>query len=198
MLIIYSSHEERLQCHVIKYTSQLIQLHITEDESGSFEVMERPYIPEADWLGFEATEVRKMTRPCSNLHTWAVNSLRKGSWTNTHMTEMNSCKEEVWSTFVRLLEISSPGLTQQLSKEAGVELDTKYVGGISAIENGHWVHVDNAADLLKNIINKEKVQYNESSSYMGDAAERAALDEFFAPYSELLTELVGHPDFHWR
>ena len=42
---------------------------------------------------------------------------------------------------------------------------------------------------------EERVLYNQSSAYV--AADRAALHELFAPYNELLTELVGHPDFAW-
>ena len=42
---------------------------------------------------------------------------------------------------------------------------------------------------------EEKVQYNESVRY--EKADRAALDTLFAPYNELLSELVGHKDFTW-
>ena len=45
----------------------------------------------------------------------------------------------------------SPGLTQQLSKETGVELDTKYGDGISTVDGDHWTHVDDARERLSNI-----------------------------------------------
>ena len=121
---------------------------------------ERPYIPTADWDAFEVTEVRRMTRPCENLHTWAVTNLRKGSWTNTDMTQVNSCKDEVWSTFVRLLEMSAPGLTQQLSKEMTLDLGAKYGEGIAAVDGDHWVHVDDVKERMVKIVRKTRIQYN--------------------------------------
>ena len=45
---------------------------------------------------------------------------------------------------------------------------------------------------------EEKVLYNASSDYLRAASNRDALDELFAPYNDLLTELVGHRDFSWR
>ena len=43
---------------------------------------------------------------------------------------------------------------------------------------------------------EEKVLYNQSSAYT--KASRAALDALFAPYNELLAELVGDDAFAWR
>ena len=40
------------------------------------------------------------------------------------------------------------------------------------------------------------VSYPQGRKLASDA-DRAALDELFSPYNELLTELVGHPDFSW-
>ena len=56
---------------------------------------------------------------------------------------------------MRLQELSSLGLTQQLSKETTLELGSKYGEGIAAVDGNYWVHVDNAKERLGNII-----QYN--------------------------------------
>ena len=42
---------------------------------------------------------------------------------------------------------------------------------------------------------EEKVLYNASAAQL--ERERPSFDALFAPYSALLTELVGHPDFGW-
>ena len=42
---------------------------------------------------------------------------------------------------------------------------------------------------------EEKVWYNESSKYK--EADRETLSALFAPYNQLLAELVGHEAFAW-
>ena len=52
-----------------------------------------------------------------------------------------------------------------------------------------------AAHTYTTISPEERVLYNRSAD--GVRADGAALDELFAPYNALLTQLVGHRDFAW-
>ena len=113
-------------------------LHVTEDEDGSFSAMERPYLPESAWSAFEDADVRRMSRPCENITMWAVTALRKGSFTVIHFRKRDSLNDETLATMVRLIELTSPGIINQLMLETGLELGLKYAESITTIDGDSW------------------------------------------------------------
>ena len=162
VLIIFSTHHDRLQMHLLQNTKQHAHIHITRDEPGDFEVTDKPYIPELDWARFEACDTRRMTRPTEDLKGWANANLRPGSFTITTCDVNNTANEETWCSFIRLLELTRPGIITQLTRETGMEIGVKYVEHLSHIDGDAWRLMEEPRVTLEQLVpyGNSAVRYN--------------------------------------
>ena len=166
VLMIFSSSKDRLQMHMMQNTKQHCHLHITRDEKGSFEETEKPFLSEMEWARFDVSDTRRMTRPSENLRAWANQNLRPGSFTITKLDEQNSANDEVWSTTIRFLELTSPGIITQLTRETGLELGVKYVEDLSHISGDSWRLMEEPRVTIQNLVpyGNPAVKYNGMSA----------------------------------
>ena len=94
-----------------------------------------------------------------------------------------------------LMAMDTASLIGLLGRFTGLYAGPEVVDGARRVGRCQAHGRRGAPSTYATISPEEKVLYNESTRYV--AADREALEELFAPYNHLLTDLVGHADFRW-